>query len=80
MSRPQKIIVDLSKPKGERESIVELTDAEIAEREEAAAQAEAERLEQEQAEAERQAHKESGIATLKGLGLTDEQIEALLGN
>ena len=79
MSRPKKIIVDLSKPKGERESIVELTDEEIAEREAQAAEAEAQRLAEEQAQAERQAAREAGIATLKGLGLTDEQIEALLG-
>ena len=79
MSRPQKVIVDLSKPKGQRETIVELTDEEIAEREQRAAEAEAERIAQEEAEAQKQADKEAGIATLKGLGLTDAQIEALLG-
>ena len=80
MSNPTKIVVDLSKPKGQRESIIELTDAEVAEREAQAVQAEAQRLAEEQAEAERQANKEAGIATLKSLGLTDAQIEALLGN
>jgi len=80
MSNPTKIVVDLSKPKGQRESIIELTDAEVAEREAQAAEAEAQRLAEEQAEAERQANKEAGIATLKSLGLTDAQIEALLGN
>jgi len=80
MSNPTKIVVDLSKPKGQRESIIELTDAEVAEREAQAQEAEAQRLAEEQAEAERQANKESGIATLKSLGLTDAQIEALLGN
>jgi len=79
MSNPTKIVVDLSKPKGQRESIIELTDAEVAEREAQAQEAEAQRLAEEQAEAERQANKEAGIATLKSLGLTDEQIEALLG-
>ena len=79
MCRPTKVIVDLSKPKGERETIVELTDEEIAEREIQAQEAEAQRLADEQAEAERQANKEAGIATLKSLGLTDAQIEALLG-
>jgi len=80
MSNPTKIVVDLSKPKGQRESVIELTDAEVAEREAQAAEAEAQRLAEEQAEAERQANKEAGIATLKSLGLTDAQIEALLGN
>jgi len=79
MSNPTKIVVDLSKPKGERETIVELTAEEIAEREARAAEAEAQRLAEEQAEAEKQANRDAGIATLKSLGLTDEQIEALLG-
>jgi len=79
MSNPTKIVVDLSKPKGERETIVELTAEEIADREARAAEAEAERLAEEQAEAEKQANRDAGIATLKSLGLTDEQIEALLG-
>jgi len=73
-----KVIVDLSKPKGQRETIVELTDEEIAEREALAAAAEAEQKAQEEAEAQKQADKEAGIATLKSLGLTDEQIQALL--
>ena len=80
MSNPTKIVVDLSKPKGQRESIIELTAEEIAQREAMAVEAEAQRLAEEQAEAERQANKEAGIATLKSLGLTDAQIEALLGN
>ena len=80
MSNPVKVIVDLSKPKGERESIVELTAEEIAEREAQAVEAEAQRLAEEQAQAEREANRQEGIATLKTLGLTDAQIEALLGN
>jgi len=76
--KPTKVIVDLSKPKGQRETIVELTDEEIAEREARAAEAEAERIAQEEAEAQKQADKDAGIATLKSLGLTDEQIQALL--
>jgi len=79
MSNPTKVIVDLSKPKGERETIVELTADEIKERDARAAEAEAEQLAQEQAEAEKQANKDAGIETLKSLGLTDEQISALLG-
>ena len=78
MSNPTKVIVDLSKPKGKRETIVELTAEEIAEREARAAEAEAQALAEEQAEAEKQANKEAGIETLKSLGLTDAQIEALL--
>ena len=78
MSNPTKVIVDLSKPKGERETIVELTAEEIAERDARAAEAEAQALAEEQAEAEKQANKEAGIETLKSLGLTDAQIEALL--
>ena len=80
MSRPTKLIVDLSKPKGERESIVELTDEEIAEREAAAAEAEAQRLAEEQAQAEREAAKQSAKDKLASLGLTEAEVIALLGN
>ena len=79
MSNPVKVIVDLSKPKGERESIVELTAEEIAEREAMATEAEAQRLAEEQAQADKEANRLAGIETLKSLGLTDEQITALLG-
>jgi hypothetical protein len=44
-----KVVIDLSKPKGERESIIPLTDEEIAERDAQAVIAEAERVEQEAA-------------------------------
>lgn len=74
--RPTKLIVDCST--GER-SIFELTDEEIAEREEMAAQAEAERLEQEQAAAELQVQKQSAQDKLKALGLTDLEIAAITG-
>ena len=74
--RPTKLIVDCST--GER-SIVELTDEEIAEREEMAAQAEADRLAQEQAAAELQAQKQSAQEKLKALGLTDLEIAAITG-
>jgi len=79
MSNPTKIVVDLSKPKGERETIVELTAEEIAEREARAAEAEAQRLAEEQAEAEKQANKASAQEKLSSLGLTAEEIAALLG-
>ena len=74
--KPTKLIVDCST--GER-SIVELTDEEIAEREEMAAQAEAERLAQEQAAAELQVQKQSAQDKLKALGLTDLEIAAITG-
>ena len=76
---PMKVIVDLSKPKGQRESIVPLTDEEIAEREAMAVQAEAERVEQEAIEAQKQADAQAGRDALLALGLTDAQINALLG-
>ena len=79
MSRPTKLIVDLSKPKGERESIVELTDEEIAQREQMAQEAEAQRLAEEQAQAELEAAKQSAKDKLASLGLTEAEVIALLG-
>ena len=76
---PVKIVVDLSKPKGERESIVPLTKAEIAERDAMAVQAEAERVEREAIEAQKQADAQAGRDALVALGLTEAQINALLG-
>ncbi len=76
---PVKVIVDLSKPKGQRESIVPLTDEEIAERDAMAVQAEAERVEQEAIEAQKQADAQAGRDALVALGLTEAQINALLG-
>jgi regulator of protease activity HflC (stomatin/prohibitin superfamily) len=73
--RPTKLIVDCST--GER-TVVELTDEEIAEREAMAAQAEAERLAQEQAEADRLAAKASAEAKLAEIGLTADEIAAIL--
>ena len=76
---PMKIVVDLSKPKGERESIIPLTDEEIAERDAQAVIAEAERVEQEAIEAQKQADAQAGRDALVALGLTEAQINALLG-
>ena len=76
---PVKVIVDLSKPKGQRESIVPLTAEEIAEREAMAVQAEAERVEQEAIEAQKAADAQAGRDALMALGLTEAQIAALLG-
>ena len=74
--RPSKLIVDCST--GERR-VEFLSDSEIAEREAMAAQAEADRLAQEQAEAERQANLESARSKLAALGLTEDEVAALLG-
>jgi len=80
MSETQvKVVVDLSKPKGQRESIIPLTDEEIAEREVMAQEAEAQRLVDE-AEAQAKADaKESGIAKLSALGLSADEISAITG-
>ena len=79
METPVKVVVDLSKPKGERESIIPLTAEEIAERDAMAAQAEAERVEQEAIEAQKAADAQAGRDALVALGLTEAQINALLG-
>ena len=79
MEIPVKVVVDLSKPKGERESIIPLTEEEIAQREADAAQA---AIEQAQREAEEQAKadaKASALAKLEALGLTADEATALLG-
>ena len=76
---PVKVIVDLSKPKGERESIIPLTDEEIAEHEAQAAQAEAERLEQEAAAQALADLKTSARAKLvSGQPLTEEEAATLV--
>ena len=75
--RPTKIVVDLSKPKGQRETVVELTDEEIAEREVRAAEAEAERIAEEEAQAAQEAAKQAAQDKLAALGLTPEEIAAI---
>jgi len=76
---PMKIVVDLSKPKGERESIIPLTDEEIAERDAQAAQAELDRQAEEAAQADQQALKDSANAKLLALGLSPEEVAAITG-
>lgn len=79
METPVKIIVDLSKPEGEREQIIPLTEEEIAQRE-ADAQAYAEeQAAREIEENARIAAKESAKSKLAALGLSDTEIAALLG-
>ena len=79
METPVKVVVDLSKPKGERESIIPLTEEEIAQREADAAQA---AIEQAQRDAEEQAKadaKASALAKLEALGLTEDEALAIVG-
>ena len=76
---PVKIVVDLSKPKGERESIIPLTDDEIAERDAQAVIAESERVEQEAIATQKATDAQAGRDALVALGLTEAQITALLG-
>lgn len=74
MTKPTKVIVDCST--GEQ-SVVELTDAEIAELETAAAKAEQDRLAAEAEAAAVAAAKQAAENKLAALGLTPEEIAAL---
>ena len=76
---PVKIVVDLSKPKGERESIIPLTDEEIAERDAQAVIAEAQRVEREAIAEQKATDAQAGRDALVALGLTEAQITALVG-
>jgi len=72
-----KIIIDLSKPEGQRETIIALTQEEIKQREIdqiAFETQETQRLALEAAKAEAQA---SAVAKLEALGLTADEIAAL---
>jgi hypothetical protein len=76
---PVKIVVDLSKPKGQRESIIELTSAELTEREEMRIESEATQAAQDKAEKATAAKKLSGRNKLLALGLTEAEVTALVG-
>ena len=76
---PMKIVVDLSKPKGEREQYIPLTDEEIAELDAQAVIAEAERVEQEAIAEQKATDAQAGRDALVALGLTEAQITALVG-
>ena len=79
MTTPVKVIVDLSKPKGERESIIPLTAEEIAQREADAAQAAIEQAEREAEAAALEALKTSARAKLvSGEPLTAEEADTLV--
>ena len=76
---PVKVVIDLSKPKGERETIVPLTAEEIEEREAMAAAAAEEQAAREAEAAAKAEAKASAEAKLAALGLTAEEISAMLG-
>jgi len=57
---------------------IELTQEEIAQREQDAIQSEADRVLTEQKIAQEKARKESAIAKLKALGLTEEEVKSIL--
>lgn len=76
---PVKVIVDLSKPKGEREQIVPLTAEEIAEREAMAEQAAAEEAAKQAEQEALAAAKQSAQDKLSELGLSDLEIAAITG-
>jgi|TARA_B110000503_G_scaffold142876_1_gene241410 hypothetical protein len=76
---PVKIVVDLSKPKGERESIIPLTKAEITERDAQAVIAEAERVEQEAiAQALTDLKASAKAKLIAGEALTAEEADTLV--
>ena len=74
---PTKVIIDLSKPEGERESIVPLTAEEIAQRETDRLAWEAQEAERLAAEAAKATAQASAVAKLEALGLTADEIAAL---
>ena len=73
--RPTKLIVDCST--GEQ-TVVELTDEEIAQLEADRVAAEAQRAEQQAIESARVAKRMSAADKLRALGLEEEEVEALL--
>ena len=60
------------------EKLIELTAEEIAQREQDAIQSEADRVIREEKIAQEKARKESAIAKLKALGLTEEEVKSIL--
>lgn len=79
LEKQTKVVVDVSKPKGQREQIVELTPAEIENLESRAEASRQQRLAEEQAQAEKAAARKSAEEKLAALGLTPEEISAMLG-
>lgn len=75
---PMKLVVDLSKPEGERQQYIPLTAEEIAQQEaDAALWAEEQAIREAEAQAKANA-KTSAIAKLIALGLTEEEAQAFI--
>lgn len=74
-----KLVVDLSKPKGEREQYIPLTPEEMAQRELDAQKAAEEMARREAEEQAREAAKQAAKDKLAALGLTPEEIAAITG-
>ena len=74
---PVKIVVDLSKPEGEREQIVPLTEEEIAQNQADAAAAKKAEATRAKEEAAKEAARQSAREKLAALGLTEAEIQAL---
>lgn len=72
----KKYIISPEYPEG---ILVDLTPAEIAQREQDAIQAEQDRIAYEQKITQAEQRKQSAISKLKAIGLTDEEINSLLG-
>jgi CMP-N-acetylneuraminic acid synthetase len=71
----KKLIVSPEYPEG---ILVDLTAEEIAQREQDAIKYEADKLAREEKIAQEKARKESAIAKLKALGLTEEEVKSIL--
>ncbi len=71
----KKYVISPENPEG---ILVELNAQEITQREQDAIQAEADKLAKEEKLAQEKARKESAIAKLKALGLTEEEVKSIL--
>ena len=76
---PMKLVVDLSKPEGEREQYLPLTEEELAQREIDVANAAEREAELEAEEQARLETKQSALAKLAALGLTEAEAQAIVG-
>ena len=74
---PTKVVIDLSKPEGQRETIVPLTAEELEQRELDRLAWEAQEAERKAAEEEKENLKASANAKLAALGLTEAEVAAL---
>lgn len=79
METPVKVVIDLSKPEGEREQIIPLTEEEIAQREADLAAAKKAEAAQAKEAAALEAARKSALAKLSELGLTEAEIKAIAG-